>query len=167
MRGIHEYAEDTKINVILSNLERYVSFSLGLLRVSDSFQFMPSSLSQLATNLEDCPHLKELFPQVWDVQGDLQLLTRKGVYPYDYVDSFQKFQETQLPPKEAFYSDFTGEDCSDKDYDHAQQVWTTFGCRSLQNYHNLYLLTDTLLLADVFENFRTICLETCKLNLAN
>ena len=55
---------------------------------------MPSSLSQLATNLEDYPRLKELFPQVWDVQGDVQLLTRKGVYPYDCVDSFQKFQET-------------------------------------------------------------------------
>ena len=120
MRGIHEYAEDKKINVIPNNLERYVSFSLGSLRFLDSFQFMPSSLSQLATNLEDYPHLKELFSQVWEVQGDLQLLTRKGVYPYDYSDSFQKFQKTQLPPKEAFYSDLTGEDCSDKDYDHAQ-----------------------------------------------
>ena len=87
---------------------------------------MPSSLSQLATNLEDYPRLKELFPQVWDVQGDVQLLTRKGVYPYDCVDSFQKFQETQLPPKEAFYCDLMGEDCTEKDYDHAQQVWTTW-----------------------------------------
>ena len=161
------YAEDKKINVIPNNMERYVSFLLDSLRFLDSFQFMPSSLSKLTSNLEDYPYLKELFPQFWDVQGDLQLLTRKDFYPYSYVDSFQKFQETQLPPKEAFYSDLTGEDCSDKDYDHAQQVWTTFGCRSLQDYHNLYLLTDTLLLTDVFENFHTICLETYELDPAH
>ena len=81
MRGINEYAEDKKINVIPNNMERYVSFSLGSLRFLDSFQFMPSSLSKLTSNLKDYPHLKQLFPQVWDVQGDLQLLTRKCVYP--------------------------------------------------------------------------------------
>ena len=155
-----------KINVIPNNLEQYVSFCLGSLRFLDSFQFMPFSLSQLATNLEDYPHLKELFPQVWDVQGDFKLLTKKGVYPYDYVDSFEKFNNTKLPSKEQFYSQLNNEHISDDNYKHAKQ-WTTFGCQSLQDYHNLYLSTDTLLLAVVFENFRTICLDTYQLDPAH
>ena len=169
MRGIHEYADKKKINVIPNNLERYVSFSLGPLRFLDSYQFMSSSLSALANNLEDFPHLEELFPSIWNgfVKEDLKLLTRKGVYPYCYMDSFNKFQETSLPPKQAFHSDLTGEDISNEDYNHAKQVWSTFHCQSLQDYHDLYLLTDTLLLADIFENFRKTCINTYNLDPAH
>ncbi|VDI78522.1 Hypothetical predicted protein [Mytilus galloprovincialis] len=90
---------------------------------------------------------------------NLDLLLRKGVYPYDYMDSFERLQETQLPPKEAFFSTLTGEHISDEDYAHAQKVWEAFGCKTMRDYHDLYLETDVVLLTDVFENFRKICME--------
>ena len=87
------------------------------------------------------------------------LLLRKGVYPYEYMDSWEKFDETTLPPKEAFYSNLNLEDISDEDYAHAQKVWDVFEINNLGDYHDLYVQSDTLLLADVFENFRDKCIE--------
>ena len=80
-------------------------------------------------------------------------MTRKGVYPYDYVTSIEKLKETKLPPKEAFYSKLLNEEIADEDYQHAHNVWNTFNCGTIQDYHDLYLKSDVLLLADVFENF--------------
>ena len=77
-----------------------------------------------------------------------------GVHPYEYMDSFERFDEASLPPKEAFYSNLTKSCISEEDYEHAKKVWKAFECETLGDYHDLYLLTDTLLLADVFENFR-------------
>ncbi|WAQ99041.1 hypothetical protein MAR_023414 [Mya arenaria] len=82
------------------------------------------------------------------------LIIRKGVYPYDYVDGLEKLAETQLPPKEEFYSKLSGDNISDEDYVHAQKVWKEFECKTKRDYHNLYLTSDVLLLADVFETFR-------------
>ena len=94
---------------------------------------------------------------------ELDLMARKGVYPYDYIDSFDKFNE-KLPPKEEFYSILNDEYISDEDYKHAQHVWNTFSLKNMGEYHDLYLASDVLLLADVFENFRKTCLEYCKLD---
>ena len=84
---------------------------------------------------------------------------RKGVYPYECMDSWEKFDETTLPPKEAFYSNLNLEDISDEDYAHAQKVWDVFEIKSLGEYHDLYVQSDTLLLADVYENFKNMCLD--------
>ena len=92
------------------------------------------------------------------------LLLRKGVYPYEYMDSWEKFDETALPPKEAFYSNLNLEDISDEDYAHAQKVWDVFEINNLGEYHDLYVQSDTLLLADVYENFRNMCLDKYKLD---
>ena len=92
------------------------------------------------------------------------MLLRKGVYPYEYMDSWERFDETSLPDKEAFYSELNLEDITDKDYEHAQKVWKVFGIKNLGEYHDLYVQSDTLLLADVFENFRNKCLEIYELD---
>ena len=83
------------------------------------------------------------------------------------MDSFERFEETQLPPKEKFYSSLTDESISDSDYQHAQEVWATFNCKNLKDYHDVYLGSDVLLLADVFENFRRTALSTYKLDPAH
>ena len=91
-------------------------------------------------------------------------MTRKGIYPYDYMDSFEKFNKTELPTKEEFYSILNNEHITDEDYCHAQKVWNTFQLQTMGEYHNLYLKSDILLLADVFENFRKTCLQYYKLD---
>jgi len=90
-------------------------------------------------------------------------MTRKGVYPYDFMDSFKKFNE-KLPSKEQFYSILNGEHISESDYKHAQTVWETFKLENMGTYHDLYLKSDVLLLADAFQNFRKTCLEYYKLD---
>ena len=86
------------------------------------------------------------------------LLLRKGVYPYEYMGDWEKFNETTLPEKEEFYSNLNMEDITDADYMHAKRVCKDFEIKNLGEYHDLYLKSDTLLLADVFENFRKMCL---------
>ena len=90
----------------------------------------------------------------------------KGVYPYEYMDGWKKFKETNLPPKNAFYSRLNMKGISDQDYEHAQQVWNTMEKKALGCYHDTYLKTDVLLLADIFETFRNTYLKNYKLNLA-
>ena len=145
------------INVIPNNLEKYMAFMLGdHLVFIDSFQFMSSGLDKLISNLplESLKYTKQCFGG-----EQLKLVSRKGVYPYEYMDSFNKFDEKQLPSKESFYSSLKDEHISDDDYKHAQTVWKSLKIKNMGDYHDLYLKTDVLLLADVFENFRKTCLE--------
>ena len=97
--------------------------------------------------------LKEKFPRTYKFCNDninkFVLLLRKGVYPNEYMDSWKKFNEISLPPKKSFYSELNFEDISDKDYLHAQKVWKEFEIKNVGEYHDLYVQTDPLLLADV------------------
>ena len=115
------------------------------------------------TSAKSVNDLIEKFPRTYKFcNGNLNkfvLLLRKGVYPYEYMDSWERFNETSLPPKKSFYSELNLEDISDKDYLHAQKVWDVFEIRNLGEYHDLYVQTDTLLLADVYEKFREKCIE--------
>ena len=108
------------------------------------------------------------FPSIYQFcQGDLNkfiLLLRKGVSPYEDRDNSGKFDETTLPPKEAFYSNLNLENISDEDYAHAQKVQEVFEIKNRSEYHDLYVKSDTLLLADVFENFKNMCLEIYELD---
>ena len=92
------------------------------------------------------------------------MLLRKGVFPCEYMDSSEKFDENALPPEKDFYSNLNLEDISDKDYLHAQKVRDLFKIKSLGEYHDLYVQSDTLLLGDVYENFRNMCLEEYQLD---
>ena len=87
------------------------------------------------------------------------LLSRKGAFPYEYMDSWERFNETFLPSKKSFYSELNLEGISDKDNFHAQKVLHVFEIRNLVEYHDLYVQTDTSLLADVFEKLRDTCIE--------
>ena len=150
------------INAIPNNMEKYMAFMIGTnLTFIDSFQFMSSSLDKLVSNLpaEALKYTSKRFQK-----EKLNLMARKGVYPYDYMDSFEKFNKTELPTKEEFYSILNNEHISDEDYSHAENVWNTFKLKTMGEYHNLYLESDILLLADVFENFRKICLQYYKLD---
>ena len=149
------------INAIPNNMEKYMAFMLGNhLTFIDSFQFMSSSLDKLVSNLpkESLKYTSKRFKG-----KKLELMAQKGVYPYDYMDSFDKFNE-QLPVKEDFFSILNNEHITDKDYNHALDVWKTSSILNMGDYHNLYLRSDILLLADVFENFRKTCLEYYKLD---
>ena len=150
------------INAIPNNMEKYMAFMLGKhLTFIDSFQFMGSSLEKLVSNLP-----KEAFKYTTQKFNGkkLDLMAQKGVYRYDFMDSFEKFNETELPTKEDFYSVLNNEHISDDDYQHAQTVWDTFNLKYMGEYHDLYLKSDVLLLVDVFENFRKTCLEYYKLD---
>ena len=173
---------DGNIDCIPNNEEKYISFTKNTvvgsytnkegktkpikhkIRFIDSFKFMSTSLESLVNNLPDDAfnNLERYY------KGEkLNLVKGKGVYPYEYMDSLERFKENKLPPKEAFYSRLTGEGINDEDYERAKKVWKVFGMKTLQDYHDLYNVTDVLLLADVFENFRNICMENYKLDPAH
>ena len=145
-----------QMKCIPNNMEKYISFSLGQLRFIDSAQFLLTSLHRLvASNNPEVFHITahyETDPQ------KRQLLLRKGVYPYEYMSSWNRFEETCLPPREVYYSKLTDETITEEDYQHAQKVWKIFKCQTMGDYHDLYLRTDVLLLADVFETFRKTCM---------
>jgi len=141
-----------------------MSFTIDNLRFIDSCQFLNASLDKLSSNLSDTDfiHTSQHTPA-----DKLQLMTRKGVFCYDYWDGPEKAHENQLPPREAFYSRLTEEGIGEDDYEHSQKVWRAFNMSTLGEYHDLYLKTDVLILADVFEAFRKTCLRDYKLDPAH
>ena len=127
------------------------------LRFINSFKFMSSSLDSLVNNLAKGNHKFWGFEKFSNNQR--KLLIKKGIYPYEYMDSWNKFNDLELPNKDMFYGKLNMSDVSDKDYGHAQKVWKEFKIKNMGEYHDLYLLTDMILLANVFESFRTVCMD--------
>ena len=150
------------INAIPNNMEKCMAFMSGNhLTFIDSFQFMSSSLDKLASNLpkDDLICTSKAF------KGKrLDLLSKKGVCPCDFMDSFEKFNNRELPTKDQFYSILNDEHITDDEYIHAKEVWDTFYIKKMGDYHDLYLVSDVLLLTDVFENFRKTCMQCYKLD---
>ena len=125
------------------------------MRFLDSFKFTLKSLEKLAETLGE-DQFETLTSQMSETES-LDLLKQKGVFPYEYMTDFSKLNATSLPPKEAFYSHLYKTNISDKEYEHAQKVWETFKCKTMRDYHDLYLKTDVLLLADIMTEFRKVC----------
>ena len=166
------------IKCIPNNEEKYISFSKEIvvgeyknkkgekvevkheIRFLDSFKFMASSLDSLVGNLG----LEKLIQTKKEFGTRFELISRKGIYPYDYMNGIKKFSEEKLPQKEKFYSKLNDSNISDEDFDHAQRIWKEFGMKNLGEYHDLYLKSDVLLLADVFEEFRNVCMENYSLD---
>ena len=132
------------------------------MRFLDSYRFMNKSLCSLARNLkpEQLTNNSKYFPN----SEQFKLVTRKGIFPYMYVDSFEKLSFTNLPDKIFFNNTINNSSISDDDYKHAQKLWKEFNCQVLSDYSDIYLKTDELLLADVFENFRELCINIYDLN---
>ena len=166
------------IKCIPNNEEKYISFSKEIvvgeyqnkkgekvevkheIRFLDSFKFMASSLESLVGNLG----LEKLIETKKEFGEKVKLISRKGIYPYDYMNGIKKFSEETLPAKEKFFSKLNDCGVSDEDYDHAKRIWKEFGIKDLGEYHDLYLKSDVLLLADVFEEFRNVCMENYSLD---
>ena len=154
--------QDLNINAIPNNMKKYMAFMLGNhLTFINSFQFMSSSLDKLVSNLpkDDLIYTSKAFKG-----RRLDLMSQKGVYPYDFMDSFEKFNQKELPHKDQFYSILNDQHITDDEYDHAKKVWNTFMIKTMGEYHDLYLVSDVLLLTDVFENFKKTCMQYYKLD---
>ena len=162
------------IDCIPNNEENYISFSKTIISgeyknkngeiknkyfkivFKDSLKFMASSLEALVNNLPDgsLNNLNKYF-----TSKQVKLLKQKGFFPYDYMDSIEKLKDSKPPPQKAFYSKLTGKGINNYNYNHVLNVWKTWNMKTFKEYLELYNITDVLLLADVFENFRDICLK--------
>ena len=171
--------EKENIDCIPNNEEKYISFSKTIVTgqyenkqgetkdktfkivFKDSMKFMLSSLGALVNNLP-----RDAFNNLlkYFTPKQTELLKQKGFYPYEYMDKVERFKENKPPPLKAFYSKLSGSGITEEDYKHVWNVWKTFNMKTLKEYHEIYNVTDVLLLADVFENFRDLCLKIYKLD---
>ena len=162
------------IDCIPNNEENYISFSKTIktgeyknkkgetkdkhfkIIFKDSLKFLNSALDILVNNLseDDFKNLKKYF-----TPEEVKLLKQKGFFPYDYLGSIEKLKDTEPPPQKAFYSKLTGKGINNYNYKHVLNVWKTFKMKTFKDFLELYNITDVLLLADVFEKFRDICLK--------
>ena len=162
------------IECIPNNEEKYITFTKNIIIgqytnkkgevkdktfkivFKDSLKFMRSSLEALVNNLP-----KDAFKNIskYYTLEEVELIKQKGHYPYEYMDSIEKFKEDKPPPQKAFFSKLTGKGISNKNYSYVLNVWNSFNMETMKDYHKLYNDSDALLLADVFENFRDICLK--------
>ena len=148
-----------KCDIIPQNMEKFIAFTLDYIHVLDSYQFLSESLDKLVNNLRksngDFPITRRIFNHKlkYDVKYN-HLLYRKSIYPYEYMTSFDKFEETNLPTNENFFSKLHQTSISDEDYEYAKEVWKSFKINDLGEYHDFYVNLDTCLLADVFQAFR-------------
>ena len=175
VRALGTLDEVLSVTCIPNNEEKYISFSLKFelkkerkevaegewkefvvkheIRFLDSFKFTLAGLSSLVENLPK----EELKETVRFFGEKSELVSRKGVYPYEFMDGFEKFEKRQLPKKTSFFSRLNQERVTDENYQRAQRVWEEFEIKNMGEFHDLYLKTDVLLLADVMESFRKLC----------
>ena len=186
VRALGLMDEVLSIKCIPNNDEKYISFSLRFelkritkwdpkgeewievvilheIRFLDSFKFTLAGLEGLVKNLS----LKDLKETNRFFGEKIDLVSRKGVYPYEYMDDFKKFKKQSLPKKTSFFSRLKQEKISEEDFLHAQKVWKEFELKNMGDFHDLYLKTDVLLLADVMENFRKLCEKNYELDPAH
>lgn len=152
-----------KITVIPVNAEKYTTFTIDNLKFIDSYHFLSSPLSKLVENLKNSNYEFPIFNSFFHGNKYRKLLLRKGLFPYSYFNNPSILSETSPPKKEDFFNDLTQEHITDSDYDLVKKVWKKFRCSTFENYLKIYLFTDCILLADVFENFRKISLENYEL----
>ena len=170
------------IDCIPNNEENYISFSKTIVTgeyknkreetknkyfkiiFKDSMKFLKSSVEALVNNLpnDGFKNLEKHFKP-----EHVKLLKQKGFFPYDYMDKIEKLKDTKPPPQEVFYSKLSGKGINKSCYGHVLNVWKSFHMKTFKDYLKLYNISDVLLLADVFENFRDLCLKIYRLDPAH
>jgi hypothetical protein len=160
------YKVSKEINAILFTDEKFLTFSIKIpdnkikFTFIDSYRFLGASLDNLANNfnIESFKHtINHLNNKYSHLNiNDLNLIFRKGVFPYEYLDSFDKLNDTKLPNKRSFYSSIKGKHISQKNYNRAEKVFKLLGCNNLKDYLEVYLSIDVFLLTDIFEHFRKV-----------
>ena len=153
------------VEITALNLEHFISFEIFYLRFIDSLKFLSASLETLVQSLlGSCDHPFDKFEHIseqlkLDDEGK-KLMIEKGTFPYEWFSSLEKFNEPSLPPIDSFYSNLKEENITREEYKRAQAVWMKFNCKTFKDYHDLYLVSDVLLLADCFEYFRKSALDS-------
>ena len=179
-QNLHKVKGIEEPKVLAKSMEKFITFQIGTLHFKDSAQFLGASLEKLVSNLKVKAikenNMKGVFKNTYNYfntqwkhipEDAFELLTRKGVYPYTYFDSFDRFTEDNLPPKELYYNDLSMKHITDEDYDFAHKIWDTFKLQNLGGLHDLYMESDVVLLADIFENFRDFSLHKYELDPAH
>ena len=155
---IYKINSDKGTKVIAKSLEKYLAFFIGTLHFKDSYLFLNTSLEKLVANLKAkgrkeenmeilFKHTLAYFQEKWKhlSMDAFEMLTRKGIYPYEYMSSIDRFRETQLPPKEAYYNEITMKHISIDEYKFAHLIFNTFQLKNLGELHDLYMETDVFL----------------------
>ncbi|CAL8147652.1 unnamed protein product [Orchesella dallaii] len=164
----------TDIEVVSNTAEKFPYIKINnKLVFKDSLSFFSSSLDGVANTLnpEDFKLSRKYFTEMLsnmfpgqNVDSKVELLLRKGVYPYSYFDCVEKYDETELPPPHEFYNDLTEKPIEPEEYLHAQRVWRELGIKNLREYTKIYVEADVLLLADCFQRMRKLFQEKFELD---
>ena len=160
IRALQNLDNKIPFSCLPRNSNKFISLQIGSFIFKDSYLFLNKSLDYLTGTIDDIDRisLKREFGE------NYQLLTKKGIYPYDYFDNTKKYNEKKLPNKEEFSNKINNKDISDKNYNHAQTVFKKFNCKNLLDYSILYLKTDICHLSDVFQKFSNFAYETYELD---
>ena len=168
LREAYKINPNWRYQIIPQNHQKFMSLKIGAMQFIDSLLFMNESLDTLVKNLKGKDNdINNLIHTKMHFNENTSLMSRKGVYPYDYVNNDDVFNDTQLPTIEKFYNKLRREHIKPEEYEYAHKVWNQMDCKTFGDYHKLYLKCDVLLLADVFETFRHTCIKTYKLDPAN
>ena len=159
--------------LLARNQEKFRSITVGRFAIRDSLEHIPSSLDSLMGDLckdrsFSFPILRQFKPYVKLSQRKkskgLELLKRKGVYPYEHFTSYEALKKGSFPPKDAFYSRLNEAHISDEDYKHGQDVFDFFRCKTMDDYMKLYCGLDVILLAEIFTKYREMVIHHFKLD---
>ena len=166
--------------IIASNLEHFKSVEYGDFVLRDSYLLLNAGLEKLVNSLssrvasddtdslwKEFPYTKRMLEQHYAHHNKFQLALKKGVFPYEYFDSLDRLNDKRLPDPIQFYSSLNGSHVTNKGYRHAKRVWRGFRCKSLRDYANFYVRTDTTLLMDVFTSSRNLLYQHYQLDLAH
>ena len=161
IRALQNLDNKIPFSCLPRNSNKFISLQIGSFIFKDSYLFLDKNLDYLTGTIDDIDRisLKEEFGK------NYQLLCKKGIYPYDYFDNTEKYNEQKLPNKEEFFNKINNKNITDEDYNHAKNVFEKFECKNLLDYSILYLKTDLCHLSDVFQKFSNFVYETYEIDL--